>query len=122
LLPIYCTLTGEKEPAAHICDELSTLLRYANAGDEYISLLEEFYVLRQYVGIMQARFPGKIEEEDYFDEVYVPRMLLQPLVENAIQHGLNGAGKVRVSAEKKGEGTKVYLHLPADASPAGQTF
>ena len=98
---------GEKEPAAHICDELSTLLRYANAGDEYISLLEEFYVLRQYVGIMQARFPGKIEaeieEEDYFDEVYVPRMLIQPLVENAIQHGLNGAGKVRVSAEKKGD-------------------
>ncbi len=98
---------GEKEAASHICDELSTLLRYANAGDEYISLLDEFYVLRQYVGIMQARYPGRIkaeiEEEDFFDEVFIPRMLLQPLVENAIQHGLRGGnGTIRVSAAQNG--------------------
>ena len=98
---------GEKEAASHICDELSTLLRYANAGDEYISLLEEFYVVRQYIGIMQARYPGRIkaeiEEEDFFDEVYIPRMLLQPLVENAIQHGLRGgSGTIRVSAAQNG--------------------
>ena len=105
---------GEKEPAAHICDELSTLLRYANAGDSYISLLEEFYVLRQYVGIMQARYPGRIEaeieEEDYFDEVFVPRMLLQPIVENAIQHGLGGGtGKIRVSAIRDGDDIDIFV-------------
>ncbi|MCR5249296.1 MAG: histidine kinase [Lachnospiraceae bacterium] len=105
---------GEKEPAAHICDELSTLLRYANGGEAYISLLEEFYVLRQYVGIMQARYPGKIdaeiEEEDFFDEVYIPRMLLQPVVENAIQHGLGGGGgKIRVSAVRVGEDIDVSV-------------
>ena len=99
---------GEKEGAAHICDELSTLLRYANAGDEYISLMEEFYVLRQYVGVMQARYPGRvealIEEEDFFDSVFIPRMLIQPVVENAIVHGLGGsAGTVQVKAELRGE-------------------
>ena len=94
---------GEKEAAARICDELSTLLRYANAGDKKISLLEEFFVLEQYVGIMQARFPGKIEadidEEDSLADIFIPRMLIQPIVENAIIHGLAGEkGKVTVYA------------------------
>ncbi len=95
---------GEREAAARICGELSTLLRYANAPEEYISLPEEFYVLRQYVGIMQARYPDRIafemDEEDAPEDVFIPRMLIQPVVENAIVHGLDGkAGTVSVSAE-----------------------
>ncbi|MBR4725221.1 MAG: histidine kinase [Lachnospiraceae bacterium] len=99
---------GEKEQAARICDELSTLLRYANAGDEYISLLEEFYVLEQYLGIMKVRYPGTIEEDidedDSFADIYIPRMLLQPIVENAIVHGLGGRkGMIRIGAHIDGE-------------------
>jgi sensor histidine kinase YesM len=95
---------GEKATAARICDELSTLLRYANAGDEYISLLEEFYVLEQYIGIMQARYPGRIEadfeEDDAFADIVIPRMLIQPIIENAVVHGLSGkSGKVKISAD-----------------------
>lgn len=95
---------GEREAAARICGELSTLLRYANAPEEYISLPDEFYVLRQYVGIMQARYPGKIhfetDEEDAPEDVFIPRMLIQPVVENAIVHGLDGKeGTVSLSAE-----------------------
>ena len=96
---------GEREAAARICGELSTLLRYANAGEEYISLLDEFYVLRQYVGIMQARYPGRIEfeldEDDAPDDVFIPRMLIQPVVENAIVHGLDGEkGTVSLGVER----------------------
>ncbi|MBR7090291.1 MAG: histidine kinase [Lachnospiraceae bacterium] len=87
---------GDKEAAARICTELSVLLRYANASDEYITLLEELYVLKQYIGIMQARYPGKISvifcEDDLFSDILVPRMLLQPVVENAVMHGLSGEG------------------------------
>ena len=95
---------GEKEEAARICDELSTLLRYANAAEEHISLMDEFYVLEQYVGIMKARYPGRIEADfemdDAFDEIFIPRMLIQPIIENAIVHGFQGRpGKVSVSAE-----------------------
>ncbi|MBQ9438261.1 MAG: histidine kinase [Lachnospiraceae bacterium] len=105
---------GEKDAAMRICDELSTLLRYANAGDEYISLLEEFYVLEQYIQIMQARYPDKItvdiEEDDAFAEVFIPRMLLQPILENAIVHGLGGGkGKICVSAELDGKGVVVSI-------------
>ena len=99
---------GEENSAMMICDELSTLLRYANAGEENISLLEEFYVLEQYIGIMQTRYPGKIEcfldEDDTFAEVFIPRMLIQPIVENAILHGLGGnRGKIRITAKVQGE-------------------
>ena len=87
---------GDKEAAARICTELSVLLRYANAPDEYISLLEEFYVLKQYTEIMQARYPDMINvsfgEDDSFSDILVPRMLIQPIVENAIMHGLSGEG------------------------------
>ena len=94
---------GEKEEAARICDELSTLLRYANAAEEHISLMDEFFVLEQYVGIMKARYPGRIEADfetdDAFADVFIPRMLIQPIIENAIVHGLKGnPGKITVSA------------------------
>ncbi|MCR4655275.1 MAG: histidine kinase [Lachnospiraceae bacterium] len=95
---------GEKKEAARICDELSALLRYANAGEENISLLEEFHILDQYASIMQTRYPGRFsfeaEEEDSLADIYIPRMLLQPLVENAIIHGFeSGMEMIRVYAE-----------------------
>ena len=94
---------GDKETASRICTELSIMLRYANAADEYISLLEEFYVLEQYTEIMQARYPDMIEvqfdEDDSFSDIYLPRMLIQPIVENAIMHGLSAeGGKLEVNA------------------------
>ena len=104
----------DKEAAANICNELSTLLRYANAGDEYISLPEEFFVLRQYIGIMQARYPDKIdvdiEDDDLPDEHLIPRMLLQPVIENAITHGLEGKkGTIRIYVEDKTD--HILIHI-----------
>ena len=57
---------GENEKAGNMCDGLSYLLRYANAGEASISVMEEFCVL----------------------ELMIPRMLLQPIVENSIRHGI----------------------------------
>lgn len=92
---------GEKAEAAKLCDEMSSLLRYAHAGEEFISLMEEYYILNQYVGIMQTRYPNRFsfhaEIDDSFADIYIPRMLLQPIVENAFLHGLsNRKGTVTV--------------------------
>ena len=94
---------GDKQEASDTCDELAGLLRYANAGEDMILLSDEFYTLEQYINIMHTRYPGMIEtdlgEGDLFEEIYVPRMLLQPVVENAITHGLAGnRGKIGISA------------------------
>lgn len=86
--------TGENEKAGMLCDGLSFLLRYANAGDAYISGMEEFFVLEKYAEIMEIRYPGKftvnIDVADELEDIEIPRMLLQPVVENSIVHGIIG--------------------------------
>lgn len=83
---------GEGEKAGLLCDGLSFLLRYANAGDSYISGMDEFFVLGKYVDIMKIRYPDRfeaeIEYEDELENCELPRMLIQPIIENSILHGL----------------------------------
>ncbi len=86
---------GENSKAGLLCDGLSSLYRYANEGDSYINGLEEFFILRKYIGIMEIRYPHRfcveIDMEDYLEEIKLPRMLLQPIVENSIVHGFNSS-------------------------------
>ena len=108
---------GDKETAANMCTELSVLLRYANAPDEYISLLDEFFALRQYTEIMQARYPDKIDaefaEDDSYSRIMIPRMLIQPIVENAIMHGLS-EGKENLKVSARTEKEDLYIIVTDD--------
>ncbi len=96
---------GKTEQAGEICDGLSDLLRYAHNADEYISGFDEMYIMRKYVSIMQIRYPGSFtvqyDIDDVLDEYYLPRMLIQPILENAITHGVQGVenGHVKLSAK-----------------------
>lgn len=105
---------GNKEKASDTCDELAGLLRYANAGEDLIRLSEEYYSLEQYVKIMQTRYPGLIEmdmeEDDSFEKMLIPRMLLQPIVENAITHGFAGS-KGRICISAKTEGRELFIRI-----------
>lgn len=100
--------SGENEKAGLLCDGLSFLLRYANAGDTMISGMEEFFVLEKYAEIMEIRYPGRFTVEidmvDELEKIEIPRMLLQPILENSIVHGIVGrempeAGHVHVYSE-----------------------
>lgn len=88
---------GESKKAGELCSGLSLLLRYANDGESFISGMEEFYILENYVEIMEIRYPNRfcadIEMDDFLEDLKLPRMLLQPIVENSIVHGLIGGGK-----------------------------
>lgn len=101
-------VSGENEKAGVLCDGLSFLLRYANAGDSFISGMDEFFVLTKYAEIMEVRYPGRftvdIDMVDELEEIELPRMLLQPIIENSIVHGIVGGkteqgGEVHVYAE-----------------------
>ncbi len=98
--------TGDNEKAGLMCDGLSYLLRYANVGDALISGMEEFFVLQKYTDIMEIRYPGRfvadIDMEDELEEIELPRMLLQPIVENSILHGV-----IRENSDQKG---KVHVY------------
>jgi two-component sensor histidine kinase len=91
---------------------LSDLLRYSLAGadDPEIPLRQELDLLGRYLDIMQVRFQGRLEVEMRVDgaalDALVPNLILQPLVENAIKHGvekLTGPGAIAIEAEATGD-------------------
>ena len=102
------SVAGENEKAGLLCDGLSFLLRYANEGDSFISGMDEFFVLTKYAQIMEVRYPNRfsidIDIVDELEEIELPRMILQPIVENGIVHGIIGGkveyiGKIHVYSE-----------------------
>lgn len=105
----------ENDRAEEICDGLSGLLQYANAGDENIALLDEFSMLERYLAIMRARYPGKflnnLEFDDELADVEIPRMLLQPLVENAILHGFQNqeGGMIHILCESDHDNIRLQV-------------
>ena len=84
---------GENEKAADACYSLSELLRYsANYKQTVVTLREEEDNLRSYLSLMQGRYRQRLRYEMQIDEaclaLAIPRLTLQPLVENAIKYSL----------------------------------
>jgi two-component sensor histidine kinase len=91
---------------------LSELLRYTldAAPEQEIPLSRELELLRRYLDIMQIRFADRltvaIEASDELQTALVPNLLLQPLVENAIQHGVaqvEDTGRIEVRVRRRGD-------------------
>jgi sensor histidine kinase YesM len=88
---------------------LSDLLRHTleNAGRQEVPLREELEFLELYLDIQQMRFPDRLNVQMKIAtealDAQVPNLILQPLVENAIRHGVSlraSSGTVGVSARR----------------------
>ncbi|WP_433749794.1 sensor histidine kinase [Paenibacillus amylolyticus] len=87
---------------------LGKLLRYTiDKVDRMVPLGEELAFVQSYVRIQQVRYDGKLEIiydiEEAITEYLIPKLVLQPLVENAVYHGIEGqenGGVIWVSALK----------------------
>ena len=87
-----------------ISANLADILRSSISADEFVPLRDELRMLERYVEIQKIRFPDKFEyrtqiAEDTLD-LYIPKLMLQPLVENAIIHGFEdgSSGEITVSS------------------------
>ncbi len=87
-----------------LADLLRATLR--TPGTREVPLRAEMELLRRYLDIMRVRFGARLAVEEAvppgLEDVLVPPFLLQPLVENALEHGIerrSGAGRVRLAAE-----------------------
>jgi signal transduction histidine kinase len=98
--------------ATRVLEQLGDLLRRVMRGDRppEVTLAEELEFVRQYLAIEQVRFPDRLRPEvavaDALLPAAVPEFLLQPLVENAIRHGLArrvGATLLRIAARREGD-------------------
>jgi sensor histidine kinase YesM len=100
------TLIGsDPARAQEMTVRLADLLRASLGGsnDQQWTLARELSFVRQYLEIEQVRFADRLTVHwhvaDGLDEVLVPSFVLQPLVENAIRHGLSrtiGRGSIRI--------------------------
>jgi signal transduction histidine kinase len=85
-------------------------------GQDMIPLEEELAVVEAYVRIQQARFPGTIElifelDEAIVRNIRIPPFVIQPLVENAIGHGLSilKPGHVKIGITPAKNGVEIYV-------------
>lgn len=100
------------DAAERVLLQLSALLRRSLDGGEAheVTLGEEIAFLENYLAVEQARFGGRlsyrIDVPDALLSARVPTLILQPLVENALRHGLAsraGPGRTDISARRDGE-------------------
>jgi len=103
----------ERDPAGarRMIARLSELLRYTidSRGSATVPLREELEFLERYIEIMEIRFQGRLRASTKIDagalDAPVPSLILQPIVENALEHGASraaGDGKIEIEAHRDG--------------------
>jgi len=110
------TIDGQR--AREMCVRLSEFLRAGlGLGDrESIPLREELALARSYLAVERVRFGERLKVEESIaaesEDCLVPALILQPLVENAVKHGVAGlidGGAIRLSAKRNGAGVAIEI-------------
>ena len=121
---------AEPAKAEALLEDLSDLFRQALVDQgESVSLAQEIALAQAYLAIEQVRFGDRLQVEWALDEsanaARLPPLLLQPLVENAVCHGVEPSAtgaSVKISTQRRGAKVviKVTNTVPAGQGEAGQ--
>ena len=104
-----------------ICGKLGEIFRYSLGKDygELVPLEQEMTHIKNYMFIQKIRYGDRLQVFYNIDvdaaHVYIPRFILQPIVENAISHGLSNltsVGTLEVSAFEKKD--RLYIEIEDD--------
>jgi signal transduction histidine kinase len=121
---ISALTTLDAKRAREMCVLLSDFLRKSLRLGERptVNLSEELDLVRNYLAIEQIRFGERLRVEwgieDSAGSVEIPTLLLQPLVENAIKHGIAQipeGGTIRITAAAPGTFAEIHVENPVDA-------
>ena len=120
---------AEPARAEAVLEDLSDLFRHVLMEQgEFVSLADEIALARRYVAIEQVRFGERIRVEWALDAsaspAKLPPLLLQPLLENAVKHGVepsDSGARIRISTRRRGSVVviKVTNTVPAGQGPRG---
>ncbi len=119
---------NENRAAIRMTTGLSELLRRAldRADRQEISLGDEIEFVNRYLDIQQMRFSDRLQTEVEIAEdaleARVPSLILQPLVENAVHHGIaarDAAGSVKLSAARSNGRLEIHVYNDGPQLPVG---
>ncbi|MGL6108397.1 sensor histidine kinase [Romboutsia sp.] len=126
-LNVIGLLAGTKpEKAREVIVKLSKYIRHnLDLNGEFITIKEELEQIECYIYIQKTRFEDKFDifydvEEDI--EIKIPSLVLQPLVENALEHGILKSNKkceIRIKVKKTSK-NKVYISVENSGIPISE--
>ena len=108
---------GEKEKASLMLDDFNTLLRIPMMVDkQFVPLYQEIELVMHYMAIMEYRFDKgfllRVDVPEGLKNILLPRMILQPIVANAIFHGFaekESGGLVTVTVYEKDQDLYIMI-------------
>ncbi len=114
---IWLAEAGEQKKVVNMVGSLSDFFRASlNQGKDIISLKEELNHVRSYLEIQQVRYQDILQYEinipKELEQCLIPKITIQPLVENALYHGIKnkrGQGKIIISGSKDSEGAVIRV-------------
>jgi len=101
-------ISSDPGKAERCVERLADIYRYilSRSQAEFVTFADELQVAEAYLEIEKARFGDNLVVEEHVDEraksARLPGLILQPLVENAVKHGISrkvGGGTVRIDAD-----------------------
>lgn len=112
----------EPDEAKNVVQNLADLYRYilSSTKKDFVTVTEEIESIRNYLSVEKARFGDRLQYDIDVNpvtrNVWIPPMLLQPIVENAVTHGAQDTGDIRISIRVTREGDETILRV-ADQGP-----
>jgi sensor histidine kinase YesM len=118
--------SGKAADTTRVVEGLTTLLRYVlDERRPMVPLREELEFARQYLDVQQVRFGDRLTydlaSEPIADTALVPQLLLQPIVENAVEHGVAttlAGGRVVITALVDGGALMITVDDDGPGPPA----
>ncbi|WP_026671884.1 sensor histidine kinase [Alkalihalobacterium bogoriense] len=128
---IYWSLDAKgDQKLAELIITMSDLFRYTIDNDmenEWVTLQEEISHIEKYMEIMNFRldcFTWDIHIPNVYETVKIPKLLIQPLIENAIIHGVAnkvGKGKITMTVQKSKDANTLQLFVTDDGKGMEQS-
>ena len=114
---IWLAEAGEQKKVVSMVGSLSDFFRSTlSRGKDIVTLKEELQHVRSYLEIQQVRYQDILRYEiEVPEELYlcrIPKITIQPLVENALYHGIKnkrGAGRICIRCEKEEKGCRILI-------------
>jgi two-component system LytT family sensor kinase len=126
---LYGSIPREAPGARRMVLNLADIFRYFLQSDKtFVPLSEEMRIVGAYLEVEQSRLAGRLTTEIQVDDsaldILIPVLSIQPLVENAIKHGVaqrSEPGYVRIRAERAADRLRIAVENSAAGGSAGTT-